>query len=1046
MFDEKNHPAIWRGDLEDKLGYDRPEWRKRMVALSAFISDEDKSVMDLGAGNLQLRRILNRNVKYYPVDCRKTSNDTIVCDFNKLEFPDQKVDVIFAAGILGYISDPEWFLTEISTHCRKLIISYKGRENYANQPLYTRDVISILNNLGFGITERDYSLAEWTLLACFEKITPPILSKQKYCAGCGACANACPADAIAMLEDENGYLKPYLDSQKCIACNKCVNTCPALHRPHSKNAYNTPLCYAAWAEDDIRSHSSSGGFFSVLSEYIISKGGMVFGAEWNKDFSCKIVGTNKIEGIMPMRYSKYVQSNTSSSFRETEKCLKEGRPVAYFGCPCEIAGLNNYLKTSGISNVLLENLITVDLVCFCAPSGSYFRKYLEENFGIKNVKNVNFRDKMGGWSPVSYKVELISGETIFPEFSNDAYQQAFHKVLARNDTCEECDYYRIPRQGDFSIGDFWGIEQHDTSWNDEKGTSLVLVNNEKAKTTLYRIKDDFERFEEVPLAYAENKGNRVDNSVRAGHPYRKYFQSIVKDMPFNDAVRDALNGYHEIGLVVLLNQNLGNNITNYALYQILTELGYRTLIIGKFDNQFVEATKENIYLRFLRKPYPDFDIAHICHDKADFIELNEKCKSFVTGSDQLFRATFAECSDYVYCQNWVSGIKYKFSYGTSFGCDKFEGSEGSRAKMAYYLSRFQNISVREKFGVELMREQFDLQAECVLDPVFLCDQKHYDDMIKIGRLRIPETKYVGAYLLDIDRKKIGVLNKVAESITNGKHLAITDYPVNHSGDEINILNEPSVEEWLALIHDSDFFITDSFHGICFAIIFKKQFAVVYNKENWRGYARIKDILERAGLEDRFLESTDDKSINRVLNSQVDYTKVDEKINIEKEHSLAWLKSALAEEDIYHGNYDLIDATMEICLSEKKIKDELTKAKSDIFLMTKMNVNIVNVKESRGKHMQVVGFGAGDCFRRNIDKIIKVYDLKYVVDNAPEKWGKDLGYGVKCISPKQLSEMSNVLVVIMVDSVKISFEIVDELRELGVINCTHITNWLDAIGD
>lgn len=102
-----------------------------------------------------------------------------------------------------------------------------------------------------------------------------------------------------------------------------------------------------------------------------------------------------------------------------------------------------------------------------------------------------------------------------------------------------------------------------------------------------------------------------------------------------------------------------------------------------------------------------------------------------------------------------------------------------------------------------------------------------------------------------------------------------------------------------------------------------------------------------------------------------------------------------------------------------------------------------VPETRN-HMHIVGFGAGECFRRNREMITKLCDLKYVCDNSPEKWGQKLGNGIICISPKQLSEMENLLVVIMVDSVKTSFDIAKELQNMGIYNYTHIQNWLSAI--
>ena len=1049
-------PAKWWGDLEGKLGYDRPEWRKRMVALSLFISDADKSVMDLGAGNLQLQRLLNEDVHYLPVDYKQTSVDTIVCDFNKKEFPAQKVDVIFAAGILEYIEDPAWFLKEISTHCRKLILSYKGREKYDKQPLYTAEIITMLNDLGFGMTGRNTSLDEWTLLACFEKITPGILCKQVACAGCGACANICPVDAISMTGDENGYLKPFVNSAKCISCGKCVHTCPALHRPVNYNAFDKPVCYATWAENSIRSISSSGGFFSVLSEYILSKGGRVFGAKWGKNFTCEICGTDDPDEIASMRYSKYVQSSTGYTFRETANCLMENWPVAYFGCPCEIAGLNNYLKEVGISETKKDALITIVLVCFCAPSGAYFHKYLEENFGIANVKNINFRDKSSrGWSPVSYKVELTSGEVLYPEYSNDTYQKAFHGVLARNDTCENCDYYKMPRQGDFSIGDFWGIDQHAPSWNDGKGTSLVLVNDKKAQKALDEIQSRFERIEEEPLSYAMHKGNRVDDSVRPGHPNRKYFQDMVKSKSFNESVEDALSGNHDIGLVVLLNQNLGNNITNYALYHVLNELGYRVLIIGAFDDRFVEQTEENLFMRFLRNPYPSYDVVPICRDKADLIQLNIKCKAFLTGSDQLFRPSFVEENNYFYCQDWVSGLKYKFSYGTSLGTDSFESDEKVRGKMAYLLGRFQRVSVRERLSVDLMRDCFGIDVDCVLDPVFLCPREDYEGMVKVGRLRIPERPYVGAYILDITEEKADVLKAVSGKLTHNEHVVITDFPESEQNFDVRLLHEVALEEWLAMIHDAEFFLTDSFHGICFALIFHKQFAVVYDKKNWRGFARIRDILERTGLSNRYLEHWDEDSIEKICSRKIDFQKVDALLEKEREKSLQWLKDSLSEIDTFRGNYDSQDVFLENCLEtyqrEEHIKadilrmnDHMKKLRSASFFDSVKSLSVDLVQNAKENALQVVGFGAGECFRRNLALMKKYAGMSYVCDNAPDKWGTDVGEGIRCISPKQLSEMKDVLVVIMVDSVKASFNILGELQELGIQKVTHIENWLDAI--
>lgn len=1047
----RNSPPAWENDLEDKLGYERPEWRKRIVALSAFLSNEDKSVMDLGAGHMHLRRLLPDDVLYYPVDYKKNEENTIVCDFNKGEFPEIKVDVICAAGILGYIEDPAWFLRQITNSCKKLLITYKGREKYAYSMLYTQEVIDFLNAEGFAITGKDTSLDEWTLLACFEKITPEKLKGQLACTGCGCCANICPVDAIELKYDDAGYLKPFVKTERCINCGRCVNACPAIHHQINKAAFKKPLCYAAWAKEEIRTKSSSGGFFTVLAEYIINRGGCVFGAIWENGFYCGIHRADSAKDIAPMRYSKYVQSNTHKTYQEVKDLLNEKKPIAYFGCPCQIAGLINYLTASEISDIQMEQLITVDLICFCAPSNQHFRKYLDENYGLDNVKNVNFRDKSSreGWSPVSYKIELKSGDIIYPAISDDRYQMAFHKVLAKNDTCEECEYYRMPRPGDFSTGDFWGIELHDVSWNDRKGTSLILVNDKKAEKIIGEISETFSKIERVPLDYALKKGNRVDDSVRKGHPGRKYFQTMLNSMAFNRAVNDALSNWHDVGLVCLTNLNLGNNLTNYALYQILSDMNLRVLIIGNPVDRTSYSGKDERFTRFLRFPYRDYDIAPICFDTSELYKLNDVCEIFVVGSDQLFREMFVRETNYFTCLDWVRGSRYKISYGTSFGCAKFEGTREVQNKMSYLLKRFQHLSVREENSIALLKN-FGCDAECVLDPVFLCNKKHYLDMIGIGKLRTPTERFTGAYFLDITDTKKDILHYTANLLSNGIHQVITDYPERYWNHDINILHESAIEEWLAMIYFCDFFITDSFHGVCFAIIFEKQFCVCFDKHNWRGYTRLQDILNRFGLQDRFIPEFRKDTVYEMFRNPIDYEQINRILNEEKKKSTKWLADALDGRQGFSGIYDTYDIFLDLKQEQKQqelkwnsfiqndIKGNISKIKSELFILGH------NMVPETRNHMHIVGFGAGECFRRNREMITKLCDLKYVCDNSPEKWGQKLGNGIICISPKQLSEMENLLVVIMVDSVKTSFDIAKELQNMGIYNYTHIQNWLSAI--
>ena len=114
----KKKKETWK-DIE----YFNEQWTERIQKMSEFISSTE-SVMDLGCGKMWLRSFLSSSNKYYPVDYTQRDDDTIIIDFNKNQFPNLKVDTVFASGILEYINDPQWFIEKISKCSNKCIISY----------------------------------------------------------------------------------------------------------------------------------------------------------------------------------------------------------------------------------------------------------------------------------------------------------------------------------------------------------------------------------------------------------------------------------------------------------------------------------------------------------------------------------------------------------------------------------------------------------------------------------------------------------------------------------------------------------------------------------------------------------------------------------------------------------------------------------------------------------------------------------------------------------------------------------------------------------
>jgi hypothetical protein len=105
------------------------DMRKRCRRLLNMIEGKFKSVMDVGCGNQQLRSLLRWRkpfVKYYGSDYLQVKATTIICDFNKGEFPDIYVDLCFLSGILEYIYPDmlDCFIQNVCTHCSSLAVSY----------------------------------------------------------------------------------------------------------------------------------------------------------------------------------------------------------------------------------------------------------------------------------------------------------------------------------------------------------------------------------------------------------------------------------------------------------------------------------------------------------------------------------------------------------------------------------------------------------------------------------------------------------------------------------------------------------------------------------------------------------------------------------------------------------------------------------------------------------------------------------------------------------------------------------------------------------
>lgn len=308
-----------------------------------------------------------------------------------------------------------------------------------------------------------------------------IVSKSK-CSGCHACFNICPKDAITMVSDENGFKYPQIDENLCVHCNLCKKVCPVLKDIKKENDIHAYACINK--NDEVRKNSSSGGVFYLLAENILSKNGVVFGARFNDDFDVVHDYIEKIEDISLFQGSKYVQSTIHDSFKKAKKFLDSNRLVLFTGTPCQIEGLLSYLQKD------YPNLITQDFICHGVPSPKVFTFY-KENIECKyndKIKNIYFRSKPHGWKDFYMSIDFENNH-YESSHDDDVYMKAFLNDISLRESCYQCNAKKKHRLSDITLADFWGIENVLPELDDDKGTSLVIINSISGKQLFEEIKN-----------------------------------------------------------------------------------------------------------------------------------------------------------------------------------------------------------------------------------------------------------------------------------------------------------------------------------------------------------------------------------------------------------------------------------------------------------------------------------------------------------------------------------------------------------------------------
>lgn len=343
----------------------------------------------------------------------------------------------------------------------------------------------------------------------------------------------------------------------------------------------------------------------------------------------------------------------------------------------------------------------------------------------------------------------------------------------------------------------------------------------------------------------------------------------------------------KIGIITYWNSsnNYGEQLQNYALQECLRGLGHEPFLIRYDYNNDIIYGSRPLHIRLLRACNPKRLICHFKtkHENAKRIKDNiehhrgfERFREryltmsrvyssiddlrkdppaadvYVTGSDQVWN-TFE--GGLIEMRNRVSAFFLDFggnnvkrvSYAASWGREELP--EDERKYISPLLSRFDAVSVREKSGIGICSGLGYDGAVWALDPVLLHDPEKYRKLYRESAAQKTDDKYLLFYYMnndgDYDRKAVfdwAALNGLkVKYVTDDWH------------DDFS-RSFPSVEEWLELIDNAEYVITNSYHCVLFSLIFEKRFGVIRRFGGYTGMnTRMDSVFKLCGIDPRFID-------------------------------------------------------------------------------------------------------------------------------------------------------------------------------------------------
>jgi polysaccharide pyruvyl transferase WcaK-like protein len=336
--------------------------------------------------------------------------------------------------------------------------------------------------------------------------------------------------------------------------------------------------------------------------------------------------------------------------------------------------------------------------------------------------------------------------------------------------------------------------------------------------------------------------------------------------------------------------NFGANLQCYALCKTLQSMGHQIDIIDiqlpkiyfSWYTTLLQIPQDFLFFLFRKKHLNYFTREY--KTTTELKNAQHKSDLYIVGSDQVWNPDITKRLDsLIYFFSFLPDSVNRISYAASFGTESWNSS-ALAAEVKALLHKFNAVSVREQTGVNICKDTFGIDAQLVVDPTLLLTS--YDEICGSFNPK-RETNELIYFTFRRDKAEQGVISEFAKA-NNIQAVALrSNHPIQGFRQRLYV----SVAEWLNSIRYAKLVVTNSFHCMTFCIIFHKKFVAFPSKAGRT--TRQEGLLEQLGLQDHFCKETSNlyKTMEHVINKDIDYAVIDEKIKKMREESLDFLKEA-----------------------------------------------------------------------------------------------------------------------------------------------------------